>query len=147
MVDRREQILQRLGVIFSEVPGINKIARNAQDITGRSEPAIVMHDASESSSDLSNRPPHFTPKDQMVLSPQIFILLGDRSTIVGTRVSDFRNSLVKLIWTDSQLRDLCGHNGDIRYMGCALNTETGETREARLEVNFEFTYMLDCAEL
>jgi hypothetical protein len=146
MRDVREQILSRLMTIFEEVPGILTAARNREDVSGKARPAIIMHDAAEDTSDLSNRPRRVT-KDEMVLSPQIYILLGDKADVVGSKVSEFRNWLVNLVWTDSILKDLTGGNGDIRYTGCGLDTTTGETREARLEVRFEFTYVLDAAEL
>lgn len=151
MADRREQILARLEAIFGTISGVAKTGRNVEDVTGKSRPAIIMHDASESSTDLSERPPgqngRVVPKDYMILSPQIAILLGDRAEVVGTRVSAMRSALVKAIWTDSQLASFLGNKGDIRYTGCGLETQPGETREARLLVNFEFTYFLDCAEL
>jgi hypothetical protein len=55
--------------------------------------------------------------------------------------------LLPLIWTDGILKNLVGNNGDIKYTGGGLDTSTGETREAVLEVRFEFHYMLDMQEL
>lgn len=151
MIDRREAILARLMEIFSEVPGIKTAARNREDVSGgkSTRPAIIMHDGAESTSGLNNRPLR-SPHDMMVLTPQIFILLGDRSSVVGTDVSQYRSTLIPIIYGDSILRNLIGGGrgaGDIHYTGCGLDTTTGETREARLEVNFEFTYTLDINEL
>lgn len=150
MLDRREQILARLRVIIEEVPGIRSAGRNRDDVQGRSRPAILMHDAAEDTAALSNRPSGRNTKntkDLMTLSPQLYVMLGATADLVGGLISDFRRQLIPLVWTDAQLWDLVGGNGDIRYLGCGLDTTTGESREARLEVKFEFTYMLDCKEL
>lgn len=149
-IDRREQILSRLMTIFDETPGIVKAARNKEDVSGRARPAVIMHDAVEDFVDIGNRP-NGAIKTFLNLSPQIYILLGDRSDVVGSRVSEFRNVLVKAIWSDGILRELVGisrnKESDIRYHGCGLDTTTGETREARLEIRFEFTYLLDLHEI
>lgn len=149
-IDRREQILSRLMTIFDEMPGIVKTGRNVEDVSGRNRPAIIMHDAGEETADIANRP-NGAKKNFMKLSPQIYIKLGDRKEIVGSRISEFRNSLVKSIWGDVILRDLVGigrnKESDILYHGCGLDTSTGETREANLEIRFEFTYLLDLNEL
>lgn len=146
MRDVRELILSRLDTILEEVPGVVKATRNREFVSGKSRPAIILHDAGEDTSDLSNRPRRAT-KEEMVLSPQIDILLGDKSDVVGSKVSEIRNWVIYLVWTDSILKDLTGGNGDVHYTGCALDTATGETREARLSIRFEFTYILDAAEL
>lgn len=149
-IDRREEILARLEVIFTEIPGIVKVGRNVDDVSGRARPAIIMHDAGEENADIGNRP-NGAQKDFLSLSPQIYILLGNRSDIVGSQISQYRNYLVKRVWRDAVLRDLVGigrnKESDILYHGCGLETTAGETREARLEVRFVFTYLLDLAEL
>lgn len=147
MIDRREEILARIRVILEEVPGVKRAARNREDVSGKDRPALIMHDAVEETADFPGRPRKTFSKDVMKLLPQIYILLGDRSEVVGSKVSELRSALVPLIWQDQQLKDLVGSNGFIRYMGCGLDTTTGETREARLELKFEFEYTLDAAEL
>lgn len=147
MIDRREEILDRLRVIGSEVPGILDSIRNTETISGTARPVVVVHDASEDTSGLAQRNARFFPKDLIQMTPQTFILLGARRLIVGTKVNELRRQFIQLVWTDSQLKALCGTNGDIRYTGCGLDTSEGETREARLQLNFEFTYVLDVREL
>lgn len=149
-IDRREEILSRLMTIFEEMPGILRVYRNVEDVSAKERPAILMHDASEETSDIGSRP-NGAMKDFFKLSPQIYIILGNRATVVGSQISEFRNSLVKRVWSDTILRDLVGigrnRESDIRYHGCGLDTTTGETREARLQAMFEFTYLLDLNEL
>lgn len=149
-IDRREEILNRLMAIYDGIPGIVKTGRNVEDVSGKDRPAIIMHDAVEEAADMQNRPIG-AKKDFMKLNPQIVLILGNRAQIVGSQISEFRKLLIKLIWEDTILRELVGiprnKESDIRYHGCTLETTTGETREARLEVRFEFTYLLDVAEL
>ena len=150
MRDRREEILARLETIIAEVPGVVKTARNIEDVSGgiASRPAIILHDTVEEPS-IESRRPRGATKELMILKPQIFILWGDRASLVATKVNEVRRSLVNLIWTDSILKDIVGSStdADILYRGCGLDTFSGETREAKMLVNFEFIYLLDAKEL
>lgn len=152
MIDRREEILSRLLEIISDVPGVVSAVRNREAVSGDKRPAVIMHDAAEESAGLENRPRGNT-KDIIVLSPQIYILMGAPATDIGTLINGMRRILIPLILADATLRDLCAtpvganRGGDIRYSGCGLDTTTGETREARLELKFEFDYVFDLAEL
>lgn len=147
MIDRREQILARIRVIFDSVPGVSSASRNREDVSGGARPALFLNDQDEEEVDLGRRPGRRNTKTMMSLAPQILLLLGARSDVVGTSVSQFRASVISLIWKDDTLWDLVGQNGDIRYTGCVLDTTAGGTREAQLEVKFEFTYVLDANEL
>lgn len=150
MNDRREGILARLVEIFSTgIPGVVTAARNRTEVSGKNRPALFIHDAAEDEIDFVGRPgrPNHTTKNMMSLTPQIYILIGEKSDVVGTRVSEMRRAVIAAIWNDDQLWNLVGATGDIRYTGCGLDTSAGESREARLEVNFVFTYMLDVNEL
>jgi hypothetical protein len=152
MLDRREQILQRLEYIFTTIPAVTKTARNREDVSGKSRPAILLHDAAEDVVDLGERPATAT-KDFVTMSPQIMVLLGAPAGDVGTQIAAFRASIIPAVLLDTQLRSLCaaqlphGGGGRVRYMGCLLDTTTGETTEARLELKFELTYLMDPAEL
>lgn len=149
MIDRHEAILARLMEIFVTVPGVKKVARNVEDFSAADRPAIVMHDAAESDAALNNRPAK-ARNGMMVLSPQIFILLGARALVVGSKISELRMAVLPRILNDDQLQELTGGragNGDIHYTGCGLDTTAGENREARLEMSFEFTYPLLMSEL
>ena len=148
-MDRRELILVRLLVILQGIPGVTLGARNRGSVSGKAQPALVMHDAVEEATEISysREGVHYAYKALMRLSPQIYILLGNPSDVIGSDVSAMRQLLVPAIWTDPTLRGYCGSNGDVRYIGCGLTTETGETREARLDVKFEFIYVLSASEL
>jgi hypothetical protein len=147
--DRREEILARLEDIFPTITGVMKTGRNVEDVSGgiNYRPAIIMHDAAEEAVEWSNRPLG-TVKELMALKPMILILWGDRTKIVATRVNELRRELIKQIWTDSILREIIGHKPcDIKYTGCGLDTFSGETREARMQLGFDFIYLLDTNEL
>jgi hypothetical protein len=147
--DRREEILARLTVIIGEVPGVFKGARNQQQVSGKAQPTIFLHDASEEPREEPNvvRASRNGYKDLVLMSPQIFILMGTPAADIGTAVNAFRIPLVAAVLGDSALWDIVGPNGEIRYAGCGLETAWGESREGRLDVNFHITYVLDLAEL
>jgi hypothetical protein len=148
--DRREEILARLEAIIAVVPGAIKTARNVEDVSGGAayRPAIILHDATEEPLEMPNRPRGAT-KNLVILKPQIFILWGDKARLVATKVNEVRRSLINLVWTDSILREIIGssRDADIKYGGCGLDTYTGESREAKMLVNFDFIYLLDAEEL
>lgn len=148
MTDRREDILSRIRDILEEVPGIVRAGRNVEDVSGgaSARPAAILYDGSEDNADYSGRP-KFSPKDYVTMTPQIVILLGARSEAVGTRVNDIRRLLIPLVYQDATIKQLCTPAGDITYRSGALDTSTGETREARFEIRFDITYLMDSREM
>jgi hypothetical protein len=148
--DRREEILVQLEAIIALVPDVVKTARNIDDVSGgaASRPAIILHDGTEEPHIESKRPRGNT-KELMVLRPQIYILWGDKSKLVATKVNEIRRELINRIWLNVDLRKLLGsqQDSDLHYVGCALDTFTGESREAKMLINFEFVYVLDATEL
>lgn len=148
MIDRREAILSRIRDILEEVPGIVRAARNVGDVSGgaSARPAAILYDGPEDNADYSGRP-KFSPKDYVTMVPQIVILLGSRAEAVGTKVNDIRRLLIPLVYKDATIKQLCTAAGDIIYRSGALDTAEGETREARFEIKFDITYLLDTREL
>ena len=150
MRDRREDILSRLETIFTEVPGVLRSARNIEDVSGGAayRPAIIMHDAAEERV-MESRRPRGATKELMSLKPQIFVLWGDRAKLVATKVNEIRRDVIRLIWTDSIIRGIIGTStdADILYTGCGLDTFSGETREAKMQISFDFIYLLDVNDL
>jgi hypothetical protein len=147
-LDRRESILARLDAIFADLPAVVFAGRNREEVSGKRRPAIIMHDAAEEGQHLaSNNAARKAQADMVVLSPQIYIMLGAPSALVGTYVNEFRVIVIAAIWTDATLKSLVGQQGDISFIGCGLETTQGETREARMEIKFEFKYPLIIDEL
>jgi len=147
-MDRREAILSRIRDILPQVPGIVRAGRNVEDVSGgvAARPAAILYDGAEENADYEGRP-KFSPKDYITMTPQIIILLGARSENVGTKVNDIRRLLIPLIYKDETLKSLCTTAGNIKFQSGGLDTAQGETREARYEIKFEFTYLSDTREM
>lgn len=150
MRDRREEILDRLEFLISQVPGVMKWGRNIEDVSGgiNYRPAIILHDGTEEGLEWANKP-RGSIAELMSLKPEIIILWGDKAALVATKVNELRRNLIHLIWTDSELRGMLGasQDCDIHLSGSGLETYQGESREARMLISFEFIYLLAAKEL
>lgn len=148
MTDRREAILVRLREILEETPGIVRVGRNVDDVSGgvSRRPAALLYDGAEENADYEGQA-RFCPKDYITMTPQIVINLGARSETVGTRVNDIRRLLIPLVYKDATLKSLCTAAGNIKFRNGGLDTAQGESREARYELTFEFTYLSDTREM
>ena len=150
-MDRRELILTQLLVIAQNTPGVIKVGRNMEDVTGRSRPAIILHDAMEESPAEEPGRPRGSMKDWITMHPQLYVTLGASTADVGQELDSFRAYLIPAVLRDPTLLDLVffvrNGGGEIRYEGCGVETAWGERREGRMELKFALRYMLDVAEL
>lgn len=149
MADKREQILVRLVEIAEGVSGVIYAARNVGNIDDEDRPAIVIMDADEAADDGdgSGVARGTNAKRRVGLTPEIYILLGDKPEKIGTELNAFRAALIKAVLTDSTLQGIVGANGGIRYEGCATALSRGRSMEGEMGVSFTFTYILNPAEL
>lgn len=149
MTDKREQILARLVEVAADVSGVVFAGRNVGNIDDEDRPAIVIMDADEAADE--NDPVGASrgtgTKRRIGLSPEIFILLGDKPENIGTELNAIRAALIKAILTDATLQSIVGTNGGIRYEGCATALSRGRSMEGEMGVSFTFTYLLNPAEL
>lgn len=147
MADKRELILQRLLVIAEGIEGIVTASRNKDEITERARPAIVILDADEAAedSDPNNRP--FNAARRVVMTPEMYIMLGAKPQDLGTAINALRAKFVKAVLTDVPLKTLVGQNGDIRYEGCATALARGRNMEGEMGVSISFTYILRADDL
>jgi hypothetical protein len=149
MTDRREQILVRLLGLAQALPGIVAAFRNKDEISDRQRPCIVILDADEAADDadpsgISRRP---NAPRRVIMTPEIYLMLGAKPEDVGTVINGFRAVFIKAVLMDSELATIVGSNGDIRYEGCVTGLARGRTMEAEMGLSFTFSYVLRPDEL
>lgn len=149
MADTRELILDRLYRILIEIAVDEKrVRRNDDTITSRLGGVWVLLDGSEVVDDtvrqlFPSRGQISQPLTFIRMTPQLIVLVSSRWEDLGTQLNLYRSTLIKRIMAplDSELSDILGTNGIVRYVGCTVNTpQSGERTEGRLEVNIDFTY-------
>lgn len=152
-VDVREQILSRIRAVLGTVAGAQLAARNRIPVSGASRPALVLQDGSEEECETENPGPRGSQKSLMRLSPRVMILAGAPAESIGATLSTLRAALLPAILKDSQLLSLVGGpagirgQGQMRYSGCAVELQTGETQEAVMQLDFTFEYVLSLEDL
>ena len=159
-MDRRERILNRLGVLLQEVvadmPGWF-YARNRGELPDELRPSLVLLDGDEIISFLqpsSSRGQMRTAPMVMSMSPQIFAVLKDREPknegVAEDLASTRRLILPKLlpsVVNDVTLKQLVGSNGFMRYEGFLTDMASGRSMKGEGQFNFAFGYVLRLDEL
>lgn len=148
-MDRRESILARLLEIASDIEGIKRAWRHKGRLTEDARPAIVILDADETAEEEGNvsssRPSDLSRR--VVMTPEIYIMLGSSLEDVGTDINAMRAKFLKAVMLDAELREIVGTNGHFKYEGCATGLGEGRTMEGEMGVSISFTYVLKYAEL
>ncbi len=142
MTDKREDILNRLLEIASEVEGAVSAERNNLNPSDRKLPAIIVLEGDEEPSpavDVARHRPANVPVP-VVMIPQLCILVGDED--IGTTLNTLRVRLIKAIATDATLIAMLGANGAIAYRGLQSDLGLGRTNLGRCALQFAITYML-----
>jgi hypothetical protein len=148
-MDRREAILARLVDVAAGVPGVNSAVRNESALDELSTPLVAIYDADETVEDTDNgshRPSNAPVRVGM--TPEIYIVLGDKPEAVGTEINTIRLALINAVVGDTTLRELTGIDmrsparGDIRYQGCTTSLSIGRQMFGDCLVSFTFTYPL-----
>jgi len=147
VIDRREMILSHLLEIASVTEGVVAAFRNRDEISEKQRPAIVILDADEAADDTDpgSRPAR-SPR-RVAMTPEIYILLGAKPEDLGSTINTLRARFVKAVLSDTQLINIVGTNGDVRYEGCATALARGRSMEGEMGVSFSFTYVLRPEEL
>lgn len=142
-MDKREQILARLVEVATGVPGISTVTRNSDEISEHKRPAIAIFDADESADEAAERQDHpGRAPNLIVMTPEVLILLGAPPASVGSALNDLRARLIKAVLTDTQVIEIAGPNGRVRYAGCSTHLGHGRSMEAAMGVQFSFAYVL-----
>ena len=143
-IDRREQILARLLVIATGIPGITTAVRNKFGGLNETDlDAIAICDGEEQGDerDPENTRPTNAPR-RIVMMPSIEISAAGPPETVGTTINGYRAKLVKGICSDATLISLCTDRTGIRYLGCQSGAGLGSTMDANMVLQFAFTYRL-----
>jgi hypothetical protein len=151
MPDIRESILVRIKDIL-EIMAPERTLRNTDEITSRGGLAAILFDGDEGIDEDSEVPKSAMGdprvlQDYMIMSPAIELIKGSETEDIGTDLNLYRKQLLPLIINDAALVSLVGRNGQIRYMGCSIETQAGENRSGTITFDFRIRYVLRVSDL
>ncbi|WP_424363599.1 hypothetical protein [Methylocystis parvus] len=147
MRDRREEILERLTEIAGCLVGGSAVFRNREEIPEAPRPAILINDGDESVEEPEG-PPRRRRNDVVSMIPDITIFAqGATSVDLAKARADLRRRLVAAVLSDSDLNEITGANGDVRYTGCGTRDVMGRNMMGQAGVAFTFTYPLLLSEV
>jgi hypothetical protein len=152
--DTREAILVRLEEILGTLPGLNGAFRNQVDFPNEALPVAYLLDGSEELT--MEVPPNKTvlmPPAIFALRPEIYVVLARRDTSanttvkgvydpIGPAVSAYRMLILDAVRTDQPLISLLTTEGQITFLGSQTDMQGGATVWGRLQMLFEFRYLL-----
>jgi hypothetical protein len=150
VIDRREQILARLRALMTLIPGLVKVARNADEASGQARPALILHDGVTERIDNGEGGSVNSQAQMMRLSPSIALLMGKPTEEIGPALSEFLRLILLAVLNDAELKSILNagdRNQVMRFESLAVTTEAGETREGRMEMVFTFDYPFILSEL
>lgn len=155
--NRREEILQRILEVLKTVTGLATVDgqpavfRNRGAVDYPDRPAIVMLDGRQEKR-TETRGKSRMPPVEMVLQPQIFVLLPlaatNENNSIGETLSDFEVRVLAALFADGQLWELLGgDSGQIEYTSLDTDMQTGSSMEGQEQLGIAFTYIFDPNEL
>lgn len=156
MIDRREEILVRLVYLGTLVDGINKVYRNADNISDGARPAIVILDGDESANDEIKQQGHSRfPLTRNIhsLNPEVQILASSTARDIGTILNQLRASYLKLIKTDlllddeASLKSLITKNGNVFLDGVSTDFASERGMSGVMTILLEIRFPFDVSEL
>lgn len=151
MADRRELILERL-LAIGEALYPARAFRNKIIASSGSDPLFCLIDGGEvTEEEKSERPRRgqvFSHLECAVMAPQLQVLMRKKVEEIGSALNVERIRVYNAVMNDPQLAAICGASyGLIRYTGCAVDTESGEASEGRIDLNFSINYPVVGSEL
>lgn len=163
MIDQREAVMTRLGVLLAAVPGIKGVFRDRGELPPQDKtPGIVLLDGVEKiKTELAGRNFTAMPVAVFTLLPQVFLVLSlrddvDNTLLNGTsnpvwqELSAFRVKIISAVLNDDSLVALLGDNGSVEYRGFDSDMQTGSTigsLGATMQFHFAISYVLDPSDL
>jgi hypothetical protein len=152
VTDIRESILVRIKDILETMVPLRTLRNTDEVSSGRGGDYAILFDGDETIDEENDttRSSLGDPRilqDLLIMSPSIELIVGAETDDIGSELNDRRRRLLPLILSDSQLVSLVGRNGQIRYMGCSVETQAGENREGTITFDFRFKYLLRVADL
>lgn len=139
-------LLARLAAVCGAVSGIQAVGRNKLDVAGLARPAVILQDGIEQTRDMPDTA-RYTEIARMELSPGLTVITRGGPDDIGPLLSLYRSRILAAVLRDSELRDLTGTNGGIRYEGCLVAAPDAEAKEYRLDITLNFYYTLTLSEL
>jgi hypothetical protein len=139
MVDRREEILNRLEVILPAVPGVVSFFRNEVKAPEGKLPAVILLDGDEMADEAAfgrGRPANAITV--MTMMPEIYIIVMEGDDL-GTRLNELRTRVKHAILNDAQLLALA-KDGDVRYEGMQTALALGRSMAGEAGLNFSIAY-------
>lgn len=163
IVDRRQMIIDRLGVILSGltitlsdgvIPAGNFV-HNRNDLPTEKLPGILLLDGDEKIvPETQPRPQgrsNVRVRDQiMMMQPEIYIALDYRkpnNVNAGEDVNAARRAILAAVMYDGTLLSTLGDNGFISYQGCVTDFAANRTMNGALGISFAISYPLKVAEI
>ncbi len=147
MADVREDILARLLVVVAAIPNIRSAARNNVEIPEDQQPHAFIFDGDEDSDGASDIASGRPGRRSYLVRMTPEIVIGQQAAEVGSELTTFRRELIKRVLNDTELNELVGGNGAIRYLGCQTHFSWGRTLQGELHAQFMFKYALKIEEL
>lgn len=163
VVDRRQMIIDRLGVILggltitltSGVIASGNFVHNRNDLPTEMLPGIILLDGDEKKAVLpADRPqgrPSNRARDQvMTMQPEIYVVLDFRkpnNVLSGEDVNTARLAILAAIMTDATLFALLGAEGGFAYLGCVTDFAANRTMNGALGISLALSYPLVVAEI
>ncbi len=166
MIDRREQIIERLVAIVGTIPGVVLTGRNLIDPPDSQLPAIIIHDGDEESDedDVTREqarggrapgPVRVAMHPLLVVSvepPPTAPVTATDGTVswedqVGPVLSAFRLAILKAVLFDAPLAAVYTTNGRVVYHGMTSYLDKGAAVIGRSALTFRIVYPLIPQEL
>jgi hypothetical protein len=155
--DKRELILLRIQAAVAAVQGVAAVYRNRGEIPDDKLPCGILLDGVErkllggEALGRNSSGARGVSASIMGLNPQLFFVLKpvpiSEASTLGPLLSSWRAALLKAVLRDQQLLSLVGPNGDIEYLGSDTDMQTGRSMEGQLQLNFQFRYVFNPADL
>lgn len=156
--DRREQIMTLLGDLLGAITNGSQaiqVFRDRGELDQPSRGSFVLLDGKEELvTQIRGQSMTNTPAAVFRLTPEIWYVAKARddttnltldgvSAPIGPELSAVRLSVIKTLLTDPNLEALLGPNGQVAYLGCNTDMQSGSTIEGQLQLLFSFDYVLD----
>jgi hypothetical protein len=149
-MDTREAILQRLVAIaetFKTTRGIKAVYRNNMRPPEANLPAILILDGDEMGDENDPNSRGSRGPRRMTMTPQMLIVLPEKSEDVGTVLNGHRAALIKAIATDADLMALTTNRLGGRLHSTQTSLAWGRSMLGEMGVAFAIPYYLDPATL
>lgn len=144
MSSARENIIDRITDILAGVPSICKVYRNNPNPSEALLPAAIVFEADEEVEAPPDQDTHRSGARPYLVTmrPEIWLLVSDAPSTVGTELNRIRDDVLKAILTDTQIDGIAGVNGRVKYESSRSALAAGRTMQGQIVMTFAITYVL-----